>query len=355
MSSQDHRNHKTPSLTPKLHAIESNWEVKVASAENAESDPMLSRSKGSQDSPLLHFKLKTPMIARADAIFDGLELDSPPAEIYGMIARCVHRVGGALVATVEDLATVALRDIPIRIAPIYSNAMPNVESLLSADAIELQLGDWKHDSSKAGSIASLHSLRIDWPLDVPDLKRLAKKIELIRCLTQNAVPVGIAVPVGDASETGIRSFQWLSEIGADFVTIRSAIACLGKHHPARNYFSSDPVELTRCIKDLIAGPGTNPIAIVIDHPWQDGYQAAQTILAGASFVSIDGYLARFVPALSELMALDDSDSLSSGVYRRSTVRPVPSHSISQVFEKLDLNSVLSKFVDQFRSSLEFSL
>ncbi len=353
MSHQELSNDRTPSLAPKIQSIEASWAIqKSASAINEK----LSDSKAAEAVRSARINLNARVIVRSDAISDALQLNTLPVEIYAILSTSVKKVGGALLASVEDLASVALREIPYCIAPIYPNSMPNIDSLMSADAIELQLGEWGFKANRSKSNSNLESLKITWPLDAPDLLRFAKKIELIRCLAQSDVPVGVAVPICETSVDSLLKFQWLSEIGIDYVNFRSASACLGVHHPAQAYFRCDPIELAQHAKNLLNRPGKRPVAIAVDYPWNDGFHAAQAILAGASFVCVDGHLAKSIPSIAQMYNASSSDSLSSGVFSRSSVHSISEEKLSlmHILHKLDLNSALSLFTDQLRSSLEYS-
>ena len=344
----------TPSLPRKHNSIEMSWDSQVSDPKvNVDStNPIQARSN---NVPFLN--LKNPIVIRGEAVQKSLELETFPAELYAKLAITAKRAGGALCTTIENLSTIPLRDIPILIAPLNAHSMPSIDAIRSADAIELQLGDWPHKVGHAGTTTSLGSLQVQWPVDTPDLLRLAKKIELMRCLAQSSIPIGIAVPFCDALESTVLKFQWLSEVGIDFVTIRSASSCLGSSHPAQKYFSCDPIELARRIKTLLHRPGKNPIAIAIDYPWNDGYQAAQAMIAGASLVCVDGYLAKSISTVAKLMNTYAEDTLSASVLRQSSILSASSLTVSltQIIEKLDLNTALSLFIDQLRSSLEFSL
>ena len=357
MSSQEFRDDRQPSLAPKSQAIEASWVVQNSESDSdSEANAKSSRVKHQDTENVGRFLLKSPLIVRSDGICQALELSKLPVEVYALLSSSIKRVGGALLATVEDLAAVPLREIPFRIAPIQSNAMPSVDAFMSADAIELQLGDWTPKTHRAELSQNLSLLRTNWPIDVPDLLRLAKKIELLRCLAQSSVPVGVAIPFGDTSADSLRNFHWLSEIGIDFVTIRSAAACLGYGHPALPYLQDDPVDLTRKVKSLFDRPGKKAAAIIVDYPWKNGYQAAQTILAGASFVGVDGHLATSIPSVSQLLSTSASDSLSSGIFSRSSVHSTSEEKLSLrlILQKLDLHSALSLFSEQLRSALEYS-
>ena len=159
MNEHDQRNCMVTSLAPELEPIDASWDVARTKLGSKSSH---SKIKVAPESPLPNLHLKAPVILRDDAIRDVLELDHLPSDVHVKLASCIHRVGGALLATVEDLATVPLREIPVRIVPIDSWSMPNIDSILSADAIELQLGDWSSRLAESKSNASLRSLRVDW-------------------------------------------------------------------------------------------------------------------------------------------------------------------------------------------------
>lgn len=338
----------------KIKSIEASWNDRFPKTNGHDG----SSSGNRLPSPALsQFHLKSPVILRGDAFRDALEMTKLPTDIYRKLASCIKRVGGALLATVDDLADVSLRELPIRIAPIYSDSVPDSESLSSADAIEFQLGHWNNRLLSQSTRTSLRSLQLDWPWDTPDLLRLAKKVELIRTLSHGLVPIGITIPISDPSEASLRTFQWLAEIGVDYVTLRTAVSCLGSKHPALEHFPCDPVELASLAKKLFTKSADNALVIVVEYPWLDGYQAGQAILAGASLVGIDGYMAKFVPNIADLLKHASSDTLASGVYSRSSVQPIDARvpTVSKLFENLDLDSALGGFVSQLESSLEYSL
>ncbi len=344
----DHRTR--PSMAPKLEPIETTWSVSQPAIENS-----LRSSENNRPSQLglqkLH--LKNPLFLRDDAIRHVLDVDTLPSEGHIKLASCIHNVGGSLLAAVEDLALVPLRDIPIRVVPIHARSMPNLDSLLSADAIELQLGDWSSHRVKSESKASLRSLRVEWPLDTPDLICFAKKLELLRRLSNDRVPVGVAVPVGDPSETGIEGLRWLSEMEIDFVTIRSAAACLGSRHPASSYFQWDPIDLTQRASSVFHCHRKKSLAIAIDHPWSDGFQAGQAILSGASLIGVGSFLANLIPLDMHLATSRSSDALASGLLGRSLTPSTTS--LTYFLQKVDLHSALSTFLEQLHSSLEYAL
>ncbi len=345
--------HSAPTFAPKLDSIDASWNV----AKTELGKKSFAIRNIAPNTLMASFHLKTPVLLRDDAICDALELNHLSNEVYVKLASCIHHVGGALLATVENLASVPLREMPVMIAPIGGHSMPSVESILSADAIELQLGDWSRSDTDSSVHTSLRSLRVDWPVDAPDLLRLAKKMELIRCLSNYRVPVGVAIPIGDISEAGLACWRWLSEIDIDFVTIRSPFCCLGSRHQARAYFDCDPIELTRLMKELLDRSGKKPIAIVIDHPWTDGFQAGHAILAGASLVGVGSFLASLMPSNFELPSTHSADSLASGLLGRSSIQSssLATPSVAYFVKKLDLNSSLTLFTEQVQATLEYAL
>jgi hypothetical protein len=338
-----------PSLAPKLVSIEASWDV--ANPE-IEKNARTSKTNDPFKASLPNLHLKAPIFLRDDAIRGVLELDDLPHEAYVKLASCIHQAGGAMLATVEQLSSVPLREIPFRIAPMDARSMPNLDSLLSADAIELQLGDWSRSRANPASNASLRSLRIEWPLDTPDWPRFAKKIELLRRLSNGRVPIGVSIPIGDPSEAGMEGIRWLSDIDIDYLTIRSAAACLGRGHPAISYFQLDLIEWIPRLISLFQGPGKRSVAIAIDHPWSDGFQAGQAILSGASFVGIGSFLANLIPRDIHSVTSRSADALASGLLGRSSTPSTAS--LSYFLQKVDHHSVVATFVEQLRSCLEYS-
>jgi hypothetical protein len=172
-------------------------------------------------------------------------------------------------------------------------------------------------------------------------------------LTRDRIPIGIAIPFGDPTDAGIDALRWISEIAIDFVTIRSAAACLGSRHPADSYFHVNPIDLTQRALSLFHDRSEKSVAIAIDHPWSDGFQAGQAVLAGASLVGVGSFLANLISTDIQTISSRSADTLASDLLGRSS--PPSTALLSYFSQKLDLQSAMATFAEQLRSSLEFAL
>jgi hypothetical protein len=99
------------------------------------------------------------------------------------------------------------------------------------------------------------------------------------------------------------------------------------------------------------------VAIVMDHPWIDGFQAAQAILSGATYIGVGSYLATTFSTAAEATKASSIDSLTSELLGRSSAQTNSTSSFlgSNTLQKVDLNSPMSLFLDQLQSSLQYAL
>ncbi len=125
------------------------------------------------------------------------------------LCGAMRSVGGAVVAESKTLSRVAISNIPFRSCPVFVDSCPDTAELESADIVELQL------FAKDNATLQLNPRVAQWPWDVMDTERLAKKIEVLRQLAGSTIPVGVAIPAGAVRD----DVTLLIRCGADFVTL----------------------------------------------------------------------------------------------------------------------------------------
>jgi len=176
----------------------------------------------------------------------------------------------------------------VQIGQIAYNAMPSVASISLCAAYELVCYENSTMLLKeASEQPSLERLRIHWPLDVETSSQMMLKIDSLRALAGSEKPIGVAIPVTGVSEEFFESIRWLLDCHLDWIHWLLPSACLGCDHEALDYLLDDPFILLDSIhkwqqvsmQSDLSSPG-----IVIEHPWENGYQAAEMIRRGASAV-----------------------------------------------------------------------
>lgn len=176
----------------------------------------------------------------------------------------------------------------VQIGQIAYNAMPSVASISLCAAYELAC----YESStmlleEASEQPSLERLRIHWPLDVETSSQMMLKIDSLRALVGSEKPIGVAIPVTGVSEEFFESIRWLLDCHLDWIHWLLPAACLGCDHDAVDYLLDDPFIVLESIQKW--QPASTPshsssLGIVIEYPWENGYQAAEMIRRGASAV-----------------------------------------------------------------------
>ncbi len=153
--------------------------------------------------PQHRFTLRSPFVSRYP-----ITRSAKPERIE-QVCQWLHDVGGAIVSPAEALAHIPVASAPMRIAPMFVDHWPELVELESADAIELQ---WLASASDSNQI---DESTLAWPLEITSSAMLAKKMELVRQITDDQVPVGVAVPIGRVQ----RDIPFLIKIGVDFITL----------------------------------------------------------------------------------------------------------------------------------------
>ena len=196
-------------------------------------------------------------------------------------------------ATTPEREAAADHDEWLQIGQIAYNAMPSVASLSLCAAVELAC----YESSttmleeatleEASQERSLERLRIHWPLDAETPSHMMLKIDALRALTGKEKPIGVAIPVINLSDEFFESIRWLLDCRVDWIHWLLPAACIGCDHEALDYLLDDPFialdSIQKWQKGSMQSASSLP-AIVIEYPWENGYQAAEMIRRGASAV-----------------------------------------------------------------------
>jgi hypothetical protein len=281
-----------------------------------------------------------------------LHLELLPPELTSKIALMTKKFKGGLLATSNDIGSVPIRDVPLRIEPISSHSMPPCDAIESADAIELQLS---HQVSVRDRI-SLEAIKIDWPNDTASVQQFGKKLQMLQRLAKSPIPIGVSLPISVSPTAVGRSYGWLTELPLDFVNLRMPLACLAPDHFARSHFQTQPQAIVGTVREMLDKTNQSHVAIGVDYPWVDGYHAGATCAAGASFVSIDGYLAQRAPMAKPSTRGSDPLTLGLAIASKSVESMIEQSSHwMRLQNEWDLASDLELFALQFASVLDFSL
>ncbi len=333
------------SLELDRHPIDAGW---VTSAEGDVLSALPAPSNAS--TVLARCHLKSPVLVRTPTILKAVPEDVAQNAWIAKIASATRQIGGLMLVPSQGLNDIPLRSIPACLIPVESDAMPDAEVLASADAIELQLGCWATNSQDS---ESLDALRLIWPQDTPDLLRLAKKIELVRALAGGQIPVGVAIPLPWPPDKRSNELRWLLEIGIDFVTVRTPPSCLKENHPALAHFPCDPIEWTSMLVANLGVTDKRSVELILDYPWRNGYQAAQALRAGASMVTMDGFLTRVIRNALSGSRSHSADSLAQEFLGKGSGKSLSTFSPAAAqLERLDFVQIMSNFIEQTRAYLE---
>ncbi len=280
-----------------------------------------------------------------------LQLESLPPELASRLALMTKRFKGGLLATSSEISSVPIRDLPLRIEPISSHAMPSCDAIESADAIEVQL----NQKNSVRDRISLEALKIDWPIDTVSIEQLGKKLQMLQRLAKSTIPVGVSLPISVTPAMVIDAFGWLTELPLNFVNLRMPLACLAPDHFARSHFQTQPQAIVAVLREWFDKANKPQVAIGVDYPWVDGYQAGATCAAGASFVSIDGYLAQRAPSTKPSTRGSDPLTLGLAIAGKSVESMIEQSShLTRLQSEWDLAGDLELFALQFASVMDFS-
>jgi hypothetical protein len=279
-----------------------------------------------------------------------LGVDRLPTDPLVKISAGLKKLGGLMIASAEQLASVPLRDVPIRLEPIYGDRLPSLEAFESGDGLVVQL---EHSASKQRS-AKLHSLTFEWPIDVRSLASFGKKIEMLRRISQNSIPVGISLPVylSPPEDVSIAEYAWLNQLPIDFAILRTSMSCLTLHHPACQRFPCNPEMVAEKFRRLFDDGGNSPVSLAIDFPWSDGYQAVATIFAGADAVTLDRWFSDRAPRRHEASG---KDNLLLAASTKNKVEFLMEQTAYQnrLRDDWDVIGWLREFTEQFRAGMDW--
>ncbi len=322
-------------------SIESGWPSKV------ESQPSTQSKHESSFSPNTSFRF----VLSLSRLRRLLHLDVLPADLVTKLALMTKRLRGGLIANDSEVNPVPIRDVPLRIEPIASRIMPTCEAISSADAIEIQLSQ----RASLRDRVSLESLKIDWPIDTSSIEQLGKKIQMLQRIAMSPIPIGVSLPISVAPDMVAKSYDWLMSLPLQFINLRMPLACLPPDHLARNHFPTPPEAIVHAFRKMLDNSEKAKVLIGVDYPWMDGYHAAATCIAGASFVSLDGYLAQRAPISKPTGRGTDSLTLGLQMGDKSVESLIEQSSqLRRVQSEWDVANDLELFARQFVSVLDFS-
>lgn len=319
-------------------------------------------------------QINSPIVVRSDGLERANRYQQLDAQTWNRIGSIVRRLGGMLWGPIEIFQSMPIKDIPIRMCPISTKSMPLVDELTSSDMIELQLYPSEvirennvqslHPADKeagygasgsANRIGDLESILLEWPIDTADAKQLSKKMELLRQTCEGRSPVGVAVCLISDEERWLESLISSLQGAIDFITVRMPQVCLPVGSDCPVYLPSNPVEATKVVREVLKRNGMSDLPLVIDAVWENGYHAAQVLLAGANAVVVDSFLISQKPSESSSRSGNAYESLNmSGLLPPSDYSSIVSRSkATAALEAWDIEGVLTRFVQQLHSARVF--
>jgi hypothetical protein len=178
----------------------------------------------------------------------------------------------------------------VQISQCNSITMHSIDALLNCDAVELvcyQINETA--SADADEELDTQSLRIQWPLDVETPSHAKLKIAALRAIAGEEKPIGISIPLVRLCDEFFESIRWLLDCDLDWIHWSLPAASLGCEHAALPYMLNNPFNALDKIQawqqpNSITRP--NVPAIVIEYPWENGYEAGELIRKGASCIVV---------------------------------------------------------------------
>ena len=175
-------------------------------------------------------------------------------------------------------------DLP-RIAPLQIDEPIDVDSFQGASAIELQLVGQPFQ-------VKANSRRSRWtpglPVEITDFEQVAKRVEVLRVLSEGKCPIGAAVAPGTVYE----DLRFLIDSGFDFLTLLVDVQ-FGMAAGSRLHLASLESTLEQAAK-AVQDSGTKT-KLLVSANLVDGVSLFRCLQLGASAVSIDAFLANAKP------------------------------------------------------------
>ncbi len=172
-----------------------------------------------------------------------------------------------------------------RIAALQLDQPIDVESFQGAAAIELQL------VGRPFQVLA-NSRRSRWtpglPVEITDFEQVAKRVEVLRVLTEGKCPIGAAVAPGSIYE----DLRFLIDSGFDFLTLLVDVQ-FGMASGSSLQLASLESTLEHSAK-AVHDSGTKT-KLLVSANLLDGVSMYRCIQLGASAISIDGFLAKAKP------------------------------------------------------------
>ncbi len=131
---------------------------------------------------------------------------------------------------------------------------------------------------------------MEWPIDTANADQLTKKLESLRQACEGRVPVGVALCAVSSQQAWFDSV--LKSIGSriDFVTVRMPEVCLPIGASCLAYLPQDPVQVIMSLRRAMHLMAMDDMPVIMDAAWNNGFHAAQGVLAGANFVVADSFV-----------------------------------------------------------------
>ncbi len=284
------------------------------------------------------------------------------------MAWIIHCANAKKAEPCSPLDSTSDHDAWIQIAPIAYNAMPSATTLSSYAAIELAcyeitaFEDEEASDKRTNDELSLERLRIHWPLDVENPSQMSSKIDALRALTEDDKPIGLAIPLVSLSDGFFESLRWLLDCRPDWIHWLLPAARLGDDHEAIDYLVNDPFIVLESIQKWQTKSTTSDSsmpAIVIEHSWKSGYQAAEMIRKGANAVVLPESSQIVQHAKQQATSLSNRDLTFTGSSLGATLGYTPSYFLPPISQTADhpnsdTPQALNVFYRQFKSFLEWS-
>lgn len=223
---------------------------------------------------------------RLFAPFSARNLLGIPSQSTRILATCsaVNYLGGFATTDGTRLSKVPMQRMPKRISPIYFDQLPDFDEIEFADAIELQL--MTCPDARGGRQTPLGAPI--WPIDLPDMGKLRKKIAALRELSHHQLPVGVAIPKGTVNV----DVALIAKADVDFISIVDR-SSFGKTKTPQAFEVSD-LWVAVSARRAAQAVGHPELPIFLDTPIRNGYDVVKLAALGISGVILDRFMAPYL-------------------------------------------------------------
>lgn len=118
------------------------------------------------------------------------------------IALCaaVRQLGAAISVPISIMEQLPASAVPVRIAQTWTDRSPDLAELEMSDIIEFNFCSEKSALSEVYKQTPTPDALLPWPIDVVDSEGLARRVSMLREITDSKIPIGFALPVGNVFE-----------------------------------------------------------------------------------------------------------------------------------------------------------